>query len=82
LVEETGTTAVLGPVLKVSREDPAHLSIFYEGYIEQDPLKLSPEIIEWGWFDPDEMPGPMLPIIKNAIETAVKRKQDCGESRL
>jgi ADP-ribose pyrophosphatase YjhB (NUDIX family) len=77
LREETGISAVLGPIIQITRDDPpAHLSIYYEADIEQDPQKLSSEILDWGWFDPDELPGPMLPLIQRAIETAVGKRKE------
>jgi ADP-ribose pyrophosphatase YjhB (NUDIX family) len=74
LREETGiTTAALGPVVLVSRESPPpQIVIAYLAYIDQDPVCLSSEIIEWGWFDPAETPGPLLPFVQLAIEKAVE----------
>jgi len=73
LREETGiTTAVLGPVIHLSREGPPpQIVIAYLAQIDQNPIELSSEIIEWDWFLPDEMPGPMLPFVKLSIEKAV-----------
>jgi ADP-ribose pyrophosphatase YjhB (NUDIX family) len=78
LREETGiTSAVLGPVIHISREGPPpQLVIAYVAYIDQDPTSLSSEIIEWGWFYPDEMPGPQLPFIQLSIEKAVAFVQE------
>lgn len=76
LREETGISAVLGPVIYISREPvPAHLGIYYEAFIEQDPLVLSAEIIEWRWFDTNDLPDKMLPAVQLAIETAVKNNK-------
>jgi ADP-ribose pyrophosphatase YjhB (NUDIX family) len=72
LREETGLSAVLGPIIHLSRDNkPPHIGMTYIAYIEQNPIQLSSEIFEWGWFDPDEMPGPMLPFIKLSIQKAV-----------
>lgn len=81
LREETGiTTATLGPVIHVSREfPPSQIGIVYLAYIDQAPICLSSEIIEWGWFDPNEMPGPLLPFIQLAIEKAVQFIQEKEE---
>ncbi len=83
LKEETGISAVLGPVIQITRDaPPTHLSIYYEADIEQDPVELSSEIIDWGWFDTDDMPGPMLPLVRLAIETAVKNREGFREREL
>lgn len=78
LREETGiTTATLGPVIHVSREfPPPQIVIAYLAYIAQDPVCLSSEIIEWGWFNPAEMPGPLLSFVQLSIEKAVKFHQE------
>lgn len=76
LREETGLTAELGPVIHLSSDGPPpHIGLTYIAYIKQGPVQLSPEILEWGWFDPDEMPGPMFPFIKMSIDKAVEYHQ-------
>lgn len=72
LKEETGLTAVLGPIIYASREGPPpQIVIAFVGYIERDPVCLSSEIIEWGWFDPEDLPGPLLPFVEMSIKKAV-----------
>lgn len=77
LKEETGISAVLGPVIHIVHEPkPAHFGIYYAAKIERDPLVLSAEIIEWGWFDTDKLPERMLPSVRRAIVTAVENFGD------
>ena len=73
LWEETGiTTAELGPVVHISREGPPpQIVVSYVASIEEDPVRLSSEILEWAWFDPDVLPEPLLPFIKISIQKAV-----------
>lgn len=77
LREETGIrSAVLGPVIKITDENPpAHLGIYYKADIDQDPRELSAEIFEWGWFDTNDLPDNMLLVVRSAIETAVKNNK-------
>ena len=77
LREETGIeTAVLGPVININRENPpAHLGIYYEAEIDQDPTVLSAEIIEWAWFDTDNLPDNMLLAVRQAIEKAAENNK-------
>lgn len=73
LKEETGLTAVLGPVVQVVREPkPAHIGIAYLARIVPGPVILSPEIIEARWFTVDDLPAPLLPFMRSAIEKALK----------
>lgn len=75
LREETGIeadSAELGQVIHFSREGPPpQLALSYVAFIDEDPVRLSSEIIEWAWFDPDDLPGPLLPFIAQSIENAV-----------
>jgi ADP-ribose pyrophosphatase YjhB (NUDIX family) len=80
LREETGISAALGPAIHVFRDaPPPHLGITYVAHIEHDPVSLSSEIIEWGWFAPNEMPGPLLPFVQLSIEKAVQFIQEKEE---
>jgi ADP-ribose pyrophosphatase YjhB (NUDIX family) len=72
LREETGLTAVLGPVISVEYETkPNHIEIAYLAWVESGTLSLSAEIIEAKWFPVDQLPDGMLPFVRTAIETAV-----------
>jgi ADP-ribose pyrophosphatase YjhB (NUDIX family) len=75
LREETGIeadSAELGPVVHFSRESPpSQLCLTYVASINRDPVCLSSEIIEWAWFDLDDLPRPLLPFISQSIENAV-----------
>lgn len=72
--EETGLTAVLGPVVQVRREDhPPHIGMAYMGRVLPGEIKLSGEIIEAAWFAVDELPEPLLPFMRDAILKAVQR---------
>lgn len=72
--EETGLTAVLGPVIQVRREEnPPHIGMAYIGRVLPGEIKLSGEIIEAAWFAVDEMPEPLLPFIRDAIHTAIEQ---------
>ncbi|MCI0394494.1 MAG: NUDIX domain-containing protein [Chloroflexi bacterium] len=73
LKEETGLTARLGPVVHLARErHPSHVGIAYIAQIRPGPLSLSGEIIEAGWFQPDALPGPLLPFVSEAIQRATR----------
>lgn len=72
LKEETGLTAVLGPVVHIVRDSrPAHIGIAYLARILPGPLTLSPEIIEGKWFAVDDLPAQLLPFVRSAIERAL-----------
>jgi len=72
LREETGLTAVLGPVVQVLREPrPGHIGIAYLARILPGGVSLSPEIIEARWFPVDELPAPLLPFIRDAIHSGL-----------
>ena len=73
LYEETGLTAVLGPVVHMALEEkPSHIGIAYLAQIQPGPLKLSSEILEAAWFSVDELPQPQYAFTKQAIQTAVQ----------
>jgi 8-oxo-dGTP diphosphatase len=72
LKEETGLTAVLGPVIHISHEPrPHHLGIAFVAHQARGHLRLSPEIIEAAWFALDALPRPLLPFVRQAIAAAV-----------
>jgi ADP-ribose pyrophosphatase YjhB (NUDIX family) len=79
LREETGLTAVLGPVVHTTNEGvPRHLGISFvawaeaeSGRAESAPVQLSGEILEAGWFTPDNLPQPMYGFVYDSIQAAV-----------
>jgi ADP-ribose pyrophosphatase YjhB (NUDIX family) len=77
LREETGLTAVLGPVVHMTNEGvPRHLGISYVAWAEDSPaepapFKLSGEILEAGWFTLDQLPQPMYGFVYDSIQAAV-----------
>ena len=72
LREETGLTAVLGPVLAVDETaNPVHVGIIYLAYPQTDHITLSDEILAADWFWPDDLPD-ILPFQQQAIATAVQ----------
>ena len=72
--EETGLTAVLDDVIQVRREEfPPHIGMAYMGRVLPGTIKLSNEIIEAAWFAVDELPEPILPFMRDAIHTALKK---------
>lgn len=74
LREETGLTAVLGPIIHVSHnEQPDHLAIAYRAQVQPGPLTLSAEIIEAKWCTVARLPDRLLPLHRQAIETAVRQ---------
>lgn len=83
LKEETGLTAVLGPVIHMTREArPAHVGIAYLAHTVSGRLRLSPEIIEAAWYQPDVLPAPMLPFVRHAIAAAVTSGESTGNIQL
>ena len=73
LYEETGLTAVLGPVVHMALEErPTHIGIAYMAKIQPGTLRLSSEILEAAWFAVDALPQPQYPFTKQAIKTAVQ----------
>jgi 8-oxo-dGTP diphosphatase len=71
LKEETGLTAVLGPVVHMTRETrPPHIGIAYLAHSASGELRLSPEIIEAAWYPPSTLPS-LLPFVRQAIAAAV-----------
>ena len=72
LREETGLTAVLGPVICVAHEpSPVHVGIAYLGRVQPVPITLSLEIIEAAWFEVDALPSPLLPFVQTAIHAGL-----------
>ncbi len=70
LREETGLTAVLGPIIMLKRQTlPAHLGTAYLAHSPQGTLALSNEIIEAAWADPEALPT-LMPFTREAIEKA------------
>jgi 8-oxo-dGTP diphosphatase len=68
LREETGLTAVLGPIILIRREThPSHLGMAYVAYGAQGSLQLSNEIIEAIWTNLDNLPK-LMPFTQEAIE--------------
>lgn len=68
LVEETGLTGQLGPLLVAGRKpDPPHLVMIYLGFVEPGPLQLSGEIIMANWYTAGDLPNPLLRLTQEAI---------------
>lgn len=71
LREETGLTAVLGPLIMLKQQTrPAHLGTAYLAHTPQGTLALSNEIIEAAWTDPKALPE-LMPFTREAVEKAV-----------
>ncbi len=74
LREETGLTAVLDQILVLQRNpELSQIGAVYLAFAHSGPLRLSSEIIEADWFEPDELPQPLTAITQEAIATAVTR---------
>jgi len=72
LKEETGLSAILGPVVLVTHEViPPHIGIAYMAKIKPGEIQLSSEIISAAWFNPDDLPEPILSFTRDAIKAAV-----------
>jgi hypothetical protein len=72
LEEETGLSAVLGPIVYVSRENiPPHVGIAYSATILPGEIILSSEILAAEWYYPDTLPEPILPFVRESISAAV-----------
>ena len=81
LKEETGLTAVLDSIIQVdAMTQPPHIGIAFLGRVNPGSLALSKEIIEAGWFAPDNLPAPLLPFTEKAIQKAMGQKRG-GNSR-
>lgn len=79
LKEETGLTAVIGPLLHLSHDSPPdHISIAYLVQVTGGSLTLSPEIIDAQWFAADELPSPLGSFVREAITIAYQQKQSIG----
>lgn len=71
LREETGLTAVIGPVVCVAHESlPPHIALAYLGWITPGPLSLNAEVLEGRWFAADALPRPLSPFVQQAIAAA------------
>jgi 8-oxo-dGTP diphosphatase len=74
LKEETGLTAVLGPVVHMTHEArPPHIGIAYLAHTVRGELRLSSEIIDAAWYAVDALPTPLLPFVRQAISAAITR---------
>ncbi len=80
LEEETGLSAVLGPIVHVSRENiPPHVGIAYTATIQPGEIRLNSEILAADWFYPDALPEPILPFVRESISAAASYPaQDIG----
>lgn len=82
LREETGLTAVLGPVVAV-QHDPvtAYIGVSYVATLQPGKFQLSHELTEARWFAYGALPQPITEHTKVAIDAAVayKKKMDLGE---
>lgn len=80
LKEETGLEATLEEPVDVAYSDgPPHVGVIYRGRIRPGDLTLSPEILEAGWFRPDNLPGPLRPSVRRAIRRAMQpERQSIG----
>ncbi|RMH18152.1 MAG: NUDIX domain-containing protein [Acidobacteria bacterium] len=82
LLEETGLTARLGPVVHVSRERrPAHLTIAFAGRIEGGEPRLSGEILEARYFPADALPAGTDDAVAATITAALRHPQPTQELR-
>lgn len=79
LREETGLTAVLGPVVAV-QHDPitAYVGVSYVATLAPGSPQLSHEIREARWFNTKTLPEPITEHTKVAIEAAVTYRKNLG----
>jgi 8-oxo-dGTP pyrophosphatase MutT (NUDIX family) len=71
LWEETGLSGKIGPVIHVKREaELGNITMAFRVSVEPGPMTLGPEILDAGWFAPDELPSPLLPFTHDAIHAA------------
>ena len=76
LYEETGLTAVIGPVVHMALEkNPTHISIAYLAQIQPGDLTLSSEILEARWFPIHSLPQPQYHFTEQAIRSAVQLRR-------
>ena len=79
LMEETGLSAELGPVVHVSHERiPPHIGIAYVAKIEPGTINLSSEILDAQWFSSDDLPEPILPFVQDSINAALAYPTEFG----
>lgn len=80
LREETGLTAVLGPIILIKRQKrPSHLGMAFLAYTAQGSIKLSNEIIAAAWTDLDKLPK-LLPFTQEAVEKAAVLYDSLGQT--
>ena len=73
LKEETGRNGSLGPVVHVDHvEAPPHLIVAYLVHLSPGEMTFGPEIIDARWFEPDDLPVPLLPFSREAIAAAIR----------
>ena len=73
LYEETGLTAVIGPVVHMAlEEDPIHIAIAYLAHLQPGDVTLSSEILEARWFPIHSLPQPQYHFTEQAIRSAVQ----------
>lgn len=75
LREETGLRVRIKKVIHVDCTDHStHLTLIYAGYAEPGPIRLSAEISDLAWVDPQQLPGGMYPVVYRAIKLATQSK--------
>jgi ADP-ribose pyrophosphatase YjhB (NUDIX family) len=76
LREETGLTAVPGPILLLERDtEMSNINIIYLVTVQPGPISLSHEILEAAWFPVTGLPSPLTAITRRAIEAVVNMKE-------
>lgn len=78
LREETGLTGLLGPVVHVDLTRPfldINIAYLVDSWVGE--IRPNREIIEAGWFDPDNLPAPLLRFQYEAI-TRAQHMAACG----
>lgn len=71
LQEETGLQVRVQEVIHVDYDNhPPHLTLIYTGYAEPGPIRLSAEISDLAWVDPQKLPKGMYPVVYRAIHLA------------
>lgn len=70
LREETGLRATLGPTLHINRSHKTgNIDIVFLAWAQPAEIRLSHEILEWGWYEPASLPA-LHPSAHRAIEAA------------
>lgn len=77
--EETALEVRTGDLLYLRSGYRLRLEVAYEAFLVGGTMRLDPmEVLEAGWFRPDDLPSTLQPVHRTLIDRALKRARERG----